>query len=50
LRGDPEEDIPYLCEVNVPILIGRNPVFEEDQVIFEEYKKKFILIPKEDFS
>lgn len=35
-------------ELNVPILIGRNPVFDEYQVIFEEYKKKFKLIPKED--
>ncbi len=34
-------------ELNVPILIGRNPVFAEYQVIFEEYKKKFKLIPKE---
>ena len=32
----------------IPILIGRNPVFDEYQVIFEEYKKKFKLIPKED--
>ena len=35
-------------EKNVPILIGRIPVFEEFQVIFEEYKKKFQLIPKEE--
>ena len=34
-------------ELNLPILIRRNPVFEEYQVIFEEYKKKFKLIPKE---
>ena len=34
-------------ELNLPILIGTNPVFEEYQVIFEEYKKKFKLIPKE---
>jgi len=35
-------------DLNVPILIGRDPVFKEYQVIFEEYKKKFKLIPKED--
>ena len=37
-------------ELNVPILIGRNPVFDEYQVIFEEYNKKFKLIPKENIS
>ena len=35
-------------DLNVPLLIGRYPVFEEFQIIFEEYKKKFKLIPKED--
>lgn len=40
----PEKDL------NVPLLIGRSPVFEEYQVIFEEYKKKFKLIPKENVS
>ena len=38
----PEKDL------NVPLLIGRNPVFEEYQIIFEEYKEKFKLIPKEE--
>ena len=36
--------------LNVPLLIGRNPVFEEYQIIFEEYKEKFKLIPKEDVN
>lgn len=35
-------------EQDVPILIGRYPVFEEFQVIFEEFKQKFKLIPKEE--
>ncbi len=35
-------------ELNVPILIGRKPVFDEYQVIFEDYKNKFKLIPKEE--
>jgi len=35
-------------DLNVPLLIGRYPVFEEFQIIFEEYKQKFKLIPKED--
>jgi hypothetical protein len=38
----PEQDL------NVPLLIGRKPVFEEFQIIFEEFKDKFKLIPKED--
>lgn len=32
---------------DVPLLIGRFPIFEEYKVIFEEYKKQFRLIPKE---
>ncbi len=32
---------------DVPVLIGRHPVFDEYQIIFEEYKGKFKLIPKE---
>ncbi len=32
---------------NIPILIGREPVFEEFQIIFEDYKNTFWLIPKE---
>jgi hypothetical protein len=32
---------------DVPVLIGRRPVFEEYQIVFEEYKDKFKLIPKE---
>lgn len=36
----PEED------KNVPILIGRHPVFEKFKIIFEEYDKKFTLLPK----
>jgi len=35
-------------ELDVPILIGRFPVFQEFQVVFEEYKKRFKLIPKEE--
>ena len=35
-------------DLNVPLLIGRSPVFEEYQIIFEEFKKRFKLIPKED--
>lgn len=35
-------------DLNVPFLIGRNPVFEEFQIILEEYKEKFKLVPKED--
>jgi len=40
----PEKDL------NVQLLIGRNPVLEDFQIIFEEYKKKFKLIPKENVS
>jgi len=53
-RGGNEVDFGYVNAVfpdeekDVPILIGRHPVFEEFQVIFEDYKKKFILIPKEE--
>ncbi len=53
-RGGNEVDFGYVKAVfpekeeAVPILIGRSPVFEEFQVIFEEYKKKFKLIPKEE--
>ena len=35
-------------ERDTPILIGRHPVFDEYQIIFEQYNKKIILIPKED--
>ena len=35
-------------ERNVPILIGRTPIFGDYQVIFEDYKRKFKLIPKEE--
>ena len=31
-----------------PILIGRTPLFEEYRVVFEDYKKKFKLIPREE--
>ena len=34
-------------EQDIPILIGRNPVFDEFQVIFEEFNKTIHLIPKE---
>ncbi len=53
-RGGREVDFNYVNaifpekEKDVPVLIGRFPVFEEYQVIFEEYKKKFKLIPKEE--
>ena len=32
---------------DVPVLIGRHPIFDEYQIIFEEYKKRFIMNPKE---
>ena len=54
-RGGREVDFGYVNAVfpeedkDVPILIGRFPVFEEFQVMFEEYNKKFKLIPKEEF-
>ena len=35
-------------EQDIPILIGRNPVFDEFQVIFEEFNKIICLIPKEE--
>jgi len=53
-RGGREADLGFTQaifpenELDVPILIGRKPVFEEYQVIFEDYKKRFKLIPKED--
>jgi len=53
-RGGNEVDFGYVDavypekEMDVPILIGRKPVFEEFKIIFEEYNKKFILIPKEE--
>lgn len=34
-------------DLDVPFLIGRKPVFEEYQVIFEDFKQRFRLIPKE---
>jgi hypothetical protein len=34
-------------DLDVPFLIGRKPIFEEYQVIFEEYKQRFKLVPKE---
>ncbi|KKN33190.1 hypothetical protein LCGC14_0806200 [marine sediment metagenome] len=54
-RGGREVDFGYVNAVfpeeekDVPVLIGRIPVFEEFQIIFEEDKKKFKLIPKEEF-
>jgi hypothetical protein len=33
-------------EQDVPILIGRHPVFDEYQIRFEQYNNKFKLIPK----
>ena len=53
-RGGREVDFGFVSvvfpeeELDVPILIGRIPVFEEFQVVFEEYKKKFKLIPREE--
>lgn len=35
---------------DVPILIGRHPLFDEYQIVFEEYRKVFHLIPKEEAS
>ena len=51
-RGGREVDFGYVTamfpklELDVPILIGRKPVFEEYQIIFEEFKERFKLIPK----
>lgn len=53
-QGGREVDFGYVTvivpeeEKDVPILIGRHPVFEEFQVVFEDYKQKFKLIPKEE--
>jgi len=52
--GNREMDYGYVkacfpeIERNTIILIGRTPIFEEYRVIFEDYKKKFKLIPKEE--
>jgi hypothetical protein len=35
-------------ERDTPILIGRQPVFDEYQIVFEQYRGKILLIPKED--
>ncbi len=35
-------------EKDVPVLIGRNPIFEEFQIVFEELNQQFKLIPKEE--
>lgn len=52
-RGGRDVDFGYISVIypeqdkDVPILIGRKPVFEEFQVIFEEFNQQFKLIPKE---
>lgn len=49
-RGIKTIDIGYVrafypeTDTNVPIIIGRHPVFENFKIIFEEYDKKFTLI------
>ncbi len=53
-RGGRETDLGqvrvYIPETTqkIPLLIGRNPLFQEYQVIFEDYKNRVKLIPKED--
>ena len=53
-RGGREVDLGYVTaifpelELDVPLLIGRKPVFEKYQVIFEEFKERFKLIPVEE--
>ncbi len=53
-RGGNESDLGIIeavfpeIEEYKPILIGRHPVFEEFQIIFEEFNDKFKLIPKEE--
>jgi len=32
---------------DIPLLVGRTPVFDEFQVIFEEFNNMFHLVPKE---
>lgn len=34
-------------EQDIPLLVGRTPIFDEFQVIFEEFNNLFHLIPKE---
>ena len=53
-RGVPKTDLGVIdasYEIsgqNFPILIGRSPLFNEYQIIFEQYNNKIILNPKED--
>lgn len=53
-RGGREVNFGYIKAVfpeeerNIPILIGREPVFDEYQIIFEEHRERFKLIPKEE--
>jgi hypothetical protein len=52
-RGGRECDFGYVDAVfdktshDSPILIGRTPVFDEYQIIFEKYNNRLKLIPKE---
>lgn len=53
-RGGKETDLGIVDATvpeenqDVPFLIGRFPIFNEYQVIFEDYKQRFKLIPKEE--
>lgn len=53
-RGVPKTDLGVIdasYEIsgqNFPILIGCSPLFNEYQIIFEEYNNKIILNPRED--
>ena len=46
--GVVEATVPVDEDIDIPILIGQNPVFDLYKVIFEKYKQKFQLLPKED--
>jgi hypothetical protein len=46
--GTVEATVPEDEDIDIPILIGQEPVFERYKVTFERYKHKFHLVPKED--
>lgn len=46
--GIVEATVPENENLDIPILIGQEPVFERYKVTFERYKHKFQLVPKED--
>jgi hypothetical protein len=43
--GEVDACVPSQEQQDLPILIGRKPVFERFQITFEEYKEKFHLVP-----